>query len=218
MGTNLATTIASPQIVAVGGVITGTLTITPPAAGNFYLLAEQYSVVPAAIPGSQSYLHQPVVSGDYENDTSLYTTFRPTSIAELPAITANITVPNTNCLLYVFLKQRAATILATALVAGVTYEIISLGTTDYTLVGAVANTVGVKFTATGVALGTGTANEVPDPDNDTTIDSVVVTLQAPGIIPEPSSDIDMSAMMNLMITMMIVVMMMKMMTGAMEKS
>jgi len=37
------------------------------------------------------------------------------------------------------------------------YTIRSIGTTDYTLIGAVANTVGVLFTATGVGSGTGVA-------------------------------------------------------------
>jgi hypothetical protein len=37
------------------------------------------------------------------------------------------------------------------------YTIRSVGTTDYTLIGAVANTVGVLFTATGVGSGTGVA-------------------------------------------------------------
>jgi len=35
-------------------------------------------------------------------------------------------------------------------------EIVTVGTTDYTLIGAPSNTVGVKFTATGPATGTGT--------------------------------------------------------------
>lgn len=41
---------------------------------------------------------------------------------------------------------------------GTIYKIISIGTTDFTLIGAVSNTVGLAFTATGVGAGTGTAN------------------------------------------------------------
>jgi hypothetical protein len=37
------------------------------------------------------------------------------------------------------------------------YEILTIGTTDFTLVGAASNTVGLKFTATGPGSGTGTA-------------------------------------------------------------
>ena len=40
---------------------------------------------------------------------------------------------------------------------GTVYRILSLGTTDFTLIGASANTVGVVFTATGAGTGTGTA-------------------------------------------------------------
>jgi hypothetical protein len=37
------------------------------------------------------------------------------------------------------------------------YQIVSIGTTDFTLIGAASNTVGLTFTATGVGSGTGTA-------------------------------------------------------------
>jgi hypothetical protein len=40
---------------------------------------------------------------------------------------------------------------------GVQYQIVSVGTTDFTLIGASSNTVGVIFTATGLGSGTGTA-------------------------------------------------------------
>ena len=42
---------------------------------------------------------------------------------------------------------------------GATYKIVSVGTTDFTLIGASANTIGVIFTATGVGTGTGTATQ-----------------------------------------------------------
>jgi hypothetical protein len=50
----------------------------------------------------------------------------------------------------------AATANATALVSGVTCTILTVGTTDFTLIGAASNTVGVSFTATGAGTGTGT--------------------------------------------------------------
>jgi hypothetical protein len=43
---------------------------------------------------------------------------------------------------------------------GKTYEITSVGTTDFTVIGASANEVGVIFTSTGIGLGSGTATEV----------------------------------------------------------
>ena len=52
----------------------------------------------------------------------------------------------------------ASTIAATALVVGSKYRIITVGTTDFTLVGAASNTVGVVFTATNVGLGSGTVS------------------------------------------------------------
>lgn len=46
---------------------------------------------------------------------------------------------------------------AGSFVAGLSYTIVSVGTTDFTAIGASANTVGVTFKATGVGTGTGTA-------------------------------------------------------------
>ena len=50
----------------------------------------------------------------------------------------------------------SATANATALVSGATATILTVGTTDYTLIGAASNTVGVSFTATGAGTGDGT--------------------------------------------------------------
>lgn len=52
----------------------------------------------------------------------------------------------------------ASVIVATALVAETKYRIITVGTTDFTLVGAASNTIGVVFIATGVGAGTGTVS------------------------------------------------------------
>ncbi len=45
-------------------------------------------------------------------------------------------------------------------VPGKTYEIVVVGTTDFTLIGAASNTVGVQFVATGVGSGDGTAKSI----------------------------------------------------------
>ena len=47
---------------------------------------------------------------------------------------------------------------ATALVANTIYQILTVGTSDFTAVGASANTVGTVFTATGTTTGTGTVS------------------------------------------------------------
>jgi hypothetical protein len=48
------------------------------------------------------------------------------------------------------------TLIAGSFVIGTSYRIQTLGTTDFTLVGASSNTVGIDFTATGVGAGSGT--------------------------------------------------------------
>lgn len=47
---------------------------------------------------------------------------------------------------------------ATSLVAGNVYKIESVGSTDFTLIGATSNTVGLQFIASGAGTGTGTAS------------------------------------------------------------
>jgi hypothetical protein len=49
---------------------------------------------------------------------------------------------------------------ANVIVPGQTYRIVFVGTTDFTAIGASANTVGVVFTATAAGTGTGTASKV----------------------------------------------------------
>lgn len=60
------------------------------------------------------------------------------------------------------LEMVAAPISAGAFVVGHTYVIVSIGTTDFTLIGATANTVGLSFTATGIGSGTGTVEGTVD--------------------------------------------------------
>jgi hypothetical protein len=54
-------------------------------------------------------------------------------------------------------KRTATPITAPNLRAGVSYQIVTLGTTNFVSIGAASNTVGVIFTATGPGLGDGTA-------------------------------------------------------------
>lgn len=53
--------------------------------------------------------------------------------------------------------EQGYTVTAGSFVVGQTYRILSVGTTNFTLIGAAANTVGLHFIATGVGTGDGTA-------------------------------------------------------------
>jgi hypothetical protein len=73
--------------------------------------------------------------------------------------------------------DTAYNVTAGSFVVGKSYTIRSIGTTDYTLIGAVANTVGVLFTATGVGSGTGVAIDMAASAAALkTLDSLVTTL------------------------------------------
>jgi hypothetical protein len=60
----------------------------------------------------------------------------------------------------IYITNLSNTVASTAgnFVSGSTYTIVTVGTTDFTLIGAASNNVGVTFTATGVGSGTGTAS------------------------------------------------------------
>lgn len=51
-------------------------------------------------------------------------------------------------------------VVATSIVASTTYSILTVGTTDFTAIGAPDNNIGTTFVATGAGTGTGTANDV----------------------------------------------------------
>lgn len=73
--------------------------------------------------------------------------------------------------------DTAYNITAGSFVATKQYTIRSVGTTDFTLIGAVANTVGVLFTATGVGSGTGVAIDMAASAAALkTIDTLVTTM------------------------------------------
>lgn len=55
------------------------------------------------------------------------------------------------------IPTTGTTVAAGSFVVGQTYLIATVGTTDFTLIGAASNTVGLSFNATGVGAGTGTA-------------------------------------------------------------
>ncbi|MBT8449308.1 MAG: hypothetical protein KJO69_06440 [Gammaproteobacteria bacterium] len=61
---------------------------------------------------------------------------------------------------YIDELAAGSTVTAGSFVTDVEYEILTIGTTDFTLIGASANTIGVRFTATGAGTGTGTADTV----------------------------------------------------------
>ena len=60
-----------------------------------------------------------------------------------------------------FGNSLGATVTAGSFVIGTWYTILTVGTTNFTLIGASSNTVGVIFQATGVGTGTGTASVTP---------------------------------------------------------
>ena len=75
-----------------------------------------------------------------------------------------VTMANTSNIIedaeFLSIKSQGATIDIENLVKNVTYKIISVGNSDFTLVGSANSNVGTEFVATGVGTGTGTAAKV----------------------------------------------------------
>ncbi|MDO9196204.1 pilus assembly protein [Rhodoferax sp.] len=57
----------------------------------------------------------------------------------------------------VYFRLQTQSVNAGSFIAGTSYTITTLGSTDFTQIGATSNTIGVTFTATGVGVGTGVA-------------------------------------------------------------
>ena len=81
--------------------------------------------------------------------TNVYSTATGTNIITCASTTGFI--PNQP------IQFKSPLITAGSFVVGKQYKIVSVGTTNFTLIGAASNTVGETFTATGVGSGTGTA-------------------------------------------------------------
>ena len=99
-----------------------------------------------------------LVTRDWKNDG--YWDQKQSDSVTVAAITASVgSIAATSAVSYLPLTLGVAhvsTVLATALVLRETYTILTVGTTDFTLVGASANVIGTVFIATGVGTGTGT--------------------------------------------------------------
>lgn len=84
------------------------------------------------------------------------------------------TVLSTDSKFYYTLSVTWTTVTTTNFIIGHSYQIKAVGNTDFTLIGASSNTVGVAFVATGIGTGTtGTAYEL----NPTLVDNIVITIK-----------------------------------------
>jgi hypothetical protein len=79
------------------------------------------------------------------------------SVNDLVVFTGQVTGGNIVLGRSYFIKAKNVVLTAGSFVVGETYTIDTVGDTDFTLIGAASNTVGVIFTASGVGSGTGTA-------------------------------------------------------------
>jgi surface protein len=84
-------------------------------------------------------------------------TYTPTGPANALSMVINTQGSNNDGSTSFTFAVRRNSVVATALVSGQTYRILTTGTTNFTLIGAANSTAGTVFTATGPGTGTGTA-------------------------------------------------------------
>ncbi len=113
-------------------------------------------LITALVPSQVSLLANGVKTGDliFHAGTSA-----PAGTLACPLTPTNVSVGTYTALAQVLgiTWGNGATTAAGAFVNGTAYVIVSIGTTDFTLIGAASNTIGMVFTATGAGAGTGTA-------------------------------------------------------------
>ncbi len=134
----------------------GTLKIFgSPSAGNLAAIV----FAPGANLGGQSRSDTQTAACSTTGNTVIVQNLCATNYLEgQNAFASPAAAPNT--------QYVVATNLAGAFVIGTAYKIETLGTTDFTSIGAASNTVGLTFTATSVGTGTGTASSDTESNND----------------------------------------------------
>ena len=88
----------------------------------------------------------PLVNGDIASGAALHVVYDGTQFQLISAANASF-----------ISYEQGASVTAGNFIIGQTYLITSIGTTNFLSIGAVSNTVGIYFTATGIGSGTGTA-------------------------------------------------------------
>lgn len=127
-------------------------TLSGNGLGCFNWLGDVYAVF-----GTTLYKNQVAVAGTVDSTGGMY---RFTScLGDTPKMqfgngVATYNYDTTNGIVAISATQ---TITAGSFVVGISYTILTVGTTDFTLIGAASNTIGVVFTASGAGVGTGTA-------------------------------------------------------------
>ncbi|MBI5044639.1 MAG: hypothetical protein HZC02_01825 [Candidatus Levybacteria bacterium] len=150
---------------AIAGGATGQADITATGSGTQYI----YSAAAAIYNNSGGAVTINVTNGgstpSIRNSDGSSTTVNNSVNLTITVIDASTNpVPTAQTAIYrtsdnvELMNEDTETVTAGSFVVGVKYTIVSVGSTDFTAIGAASNTVGVAFTATGVGSGTGTAS------------------------------------------------------------
>jgi hypothetical protein len=159
---------------AIGGIIAGqTYFVTAILNSTDFQISTQLGGSPIVVTSASGTMTGVINGITVSNITAINNTITPpaatVTVTATTAITNYITCNSTSLLVagqpIIF---KAGIVNAGSFVVGAQYQITTVGTTDFTLIGASSNTVGVIFTATGIGSGTGDALFANDGGIDTT--------------------------------------------------
>ena len=176
-------TIAGTTNVTAGSFVPGrTYVIVSPGTTDFTLIGAANSTI------GTSFIATGVGSG---SGTALQTYLVGSTFT-----CANIGTALGNGTAFRVTNTTAQLVTSGAFIVTATYIIQSIGTTDFTLIGAASNTIGLSFVATGVGIGTGKAYRV----NSLGLSGSVVLPVAPTIVSPTISGAVMSTMASSVLT------------------
>jgi hypothetical protein len=155
-------------LIVSGATAVGGLTISGEYSVTSIISPTKYQITASAIASSTADGggSAVVVQYEYPIGNDIYTTgtgwgagaWSPTITSTLPSNPFAFTINSST--VTVTQTSHGYLTAAGAFVIGQEYKIVAIGSTDFTLIGAASNTVGVIFTATGVGTGSGTASIV----------------------------------------------------------
>ena len=122
-----------------------------------YLYAEQksyFKINPLSYVSNTWGIKHQVIGGEYELNPQLGRKEVPIDFILHGTPLSELAQPS-------WISSTINSVLPGSFIIGETYTIFSLGNTDFTLIGAPTNTVGISFTATGAGSGTGVAHVLP---------------------------------------------------------
>lgn len=156
----LTTSDTQKMRIVLGGLMTGNRTVTfPSGVGGMWIISNgttgNFTVTLTTGSGLTETAPQGYNLIVFSNGTDIYVA--DNGLVNKITSFVDLTISNLLTAQQIMTSGTGITVTAGSFIIGQTYTIAFIGSTDFTLIGAASNTVGLTFKATGVGTGTGTA-------------------------------------------------------------